>query len=35
MSDSSQDDPPLTKEEVAATLSEEVNITTSTVLPDL
>jgi hypothetical protein len=35
MSDSSDDDPLLTKEEVAATLSEEVNITTSTVLPDL
>lgn len=35
MSDSSDDDPPLTKEEVAATLSEQVNVTTSTILPDL
>ena len=37
MNDSSadDDDPLLTKEEVAATLSEEVNIATSTVLPDL
>ena len=36
MSDSSdKDDPPLTKDEVDATLSEQVNITTSTVLPDL
>ena len=30
-----EDDPPLTKYEVAASLSEQVNITTSTVLPDL
>ena len=30
-----EDDPPLTKDEVAATLSEQVNITTSMVLPDL
>jgi hypothetical protein len=35
MNDSSDDDPPLTKDEVVATLSEQVNITTSTVLPDL
>jgi len=34
-SSSDKDDPPLTKEEVVATLSEDVNITTSTVLPDL
>ena len=32
---SGQDDPPLTREEIDATLSEQVNITTSTVLPDL
>nr|XP_040253658.1 uncharacterized protein LOC120970920 [Aegilops tauschii subsp. strangulata] len=32
---SDKDDPPLTKDEVEATLSEQVNITTSTVLPDL
>ena len=32
---SDDDDPPLTREEVEATLSEQVNITTSTVLPDL
>lgn len=36
MSDYSDvDDPPLTKEEVEATLSEQVNVTTSIVLPDL
>jgi hypothetical protein len=35
-SDSSdQDDPPLTRDEIDATLSEQVNVTTSTVLPDL
>ena len=35
-SDSSdQDDPPLTREEVEATLSKQVNITTSTILSDL
>ena len=35
-SDSSdQDDPPLRREEIYATLSEKVNITTSTILPDL
>ena len=32
---SDEDDPPLTEDEVAATLSEQVNITTLTVLPDL
>ena len=32
---SDDDDPPLTKEEVVVALSEQVNITTSTVLPDL
>nr|XP_020169010.1 uncharacterized protein LOC109754516 [Aegilops tauschii subsp. strangulata] len=32
---SGQDDPPLTREEIDATPSEEVNVTTSTVLPDL
>lgn len=32
---SDQDDPPLTHEELQAQVSEQVNITTSTVLPDL
>jgi hypothetical protein len=32
---SDQDDPPMTHEEIQAQTSEQVNITTSTVLPDL
>ena len=32
---SNQDDPPLTHEEIDATLSEQVNVTASIVLPDL
>nr|XP_020158663.1 DNA ligase 1-like [Aegilops tauschii subsp. strangulata] len=35
-SDSSdRDDPPLTREEIDATLSKQVNVTTSTIMPDL